>query len=1462
MQAQQDDLEAGVGGSSAAVVADAQNDDEEVDTSTIDKEADAELTRKWSDAVESCLGPTVDTEASEGPTGQNLSPSRLAKRVLQRLRWGGPESESQEEQDDEDETPLSSKEVDDGLVNASGHEDLKQANTDQLEVLGETAVSATDLVKSEPKVNGLRRRKGSKSVGMSLAEWRKHRLEKLRRRSRHSYKQRRGVPDELASGKRKKRSALHGTGVSKWYAAKNWYYSLLDTGWGTVFALATLLYISTIFFFSLVSWAVADDIECEAGMDTFQPGTLGIAAVFATSNIITLSSSVCLPADFGAFALASLQQYVGLILNVIVLSVVVSKFQVPKPDVVFSKNVLVTTRDGDPVLLIRVGNRRVNLIYETRVAVAMLSFHETREGESYVSYEQLKVQFPPTMTAVATIIHYLDKNSPLRYVLRDPDEMQRIALTVSFIGHDSVYNDDLVCTTQYKGTDLELGGVLFANMMEKTGNKGIRANFDKFDGLRVALEVGHEDLMNALDSGDDSDDLANGDEIELISRSRSRLKRLTSHRAGWARRRGSRARELLRNDVTKTSILTELPEELISGTVYLCYGGVLVKNFMVRLCPYSRFIYMFLVESGINHQVVDIDWDNKPDWFLEGSPLGRTPAILYDGKWVSNTRDIMKFLYKTFPDHSARINRHHNLPLAPWSIYDMLEKYCHQLVFSSPEFIQEMRELSPDDPRARKCSSAFKTGTNFSSYASDMETIKRERVWASKPPSNANELFLAVAVYPRGDTFVRCCPETQKIELLLRHTGISYNTVLVNIDEDMPEWISRVPTLFGPGPEDCVTVGTRDILNFLMERFAESLHQLPTRIPLEEALRRCDGLDEAAQAYVLRPDAEEAGVELEEKLLENVKVHLSHFENELREGAERSGVDADGFTWASFLSGKKISLCDIIISTHLHHVMLRLLTPFGGIRLRGQGFPFLQRYLDGMAATRQFKETSIADFPEPFHALNQARKFQKEYGKKLPRRCHVTDALVEAEKKALIEIQNNHGDVSRPPLEVNEIYLAVGSVKRGESLAKVCPYSRVIEMVAHEAGIPKTVIEVDLLNKPNWFTRVSNGKCPQLYWSGQWISESSVILEKLKFLFPEQFSKVDLPHHLDLEPFRDVNGMDLFNNSSSICEAYLVAKRNDSELEAKKTELVKLLSSIDRHLKGSGGPFLQGDRCSINDCALISAIWRFVIVGCRWFHGFDIVALGLEHLNAWIQQFEQRESFKTSIPSFPEPFIVKYIARFFEDKRDPENSIIKTTPMIERREKDALAKLRLQEASARGADAENSICLLIHLEELYKVIDDQVQQNKEAGKGGYLCGSSMGLADVLIFGSLQYLEDGVAANHHFNVSDRGFPHLKEYMHSVREKIRFRDVLSPAWQELFRIHVANRLSSTYPYLQLQRAEREHLELAAIAKVTQRSSKGSIKISETASSSSFATSSNSVSTNSNGGGGDVEDLLFCI
>lgn len=75
-----------------------------------------------------------------------------------------------------------------------------------------------------------------------------------------------------------------------------------------------------------------------------------------------------------------------------------------------------------------------------------------------------------------------------------------------------------------------------------------------------------------------------------------------------------------------------------------------------KLCPYVQRVAIVLAEKGIPHVRRDVDLSNKPQWFLEISPLGKTPVLDVSGQALFESAVICEYLEEAYlrPLHPAQ----------------------------------------------------------------------------------------------------------------------------------------------------------------------------------------------------------------------------------------------------------------------------------------------------------------------------------------------------------------------------------------------------------------------------------------------------------------------------------------------------------------------------------------------------------------------------------------------------------------------------------------------------------------------------------------------------------------------------------------------------------------------------------------------------------------------------------------
>lgn len=66
-----------------------------------------------------------------------------------------------------------------------------------------------------------------------------------------------------------------------------------------------------------------------------------------------------------------------------------------------------------------------------------------------------------------------------------------------------------------------------------------------------------------------------------------------------------------------------------------------------RLCPYVQRAAIVLLEKQVAFERKDVDLANKPEWFKQVSPLGKTPVLLINGEAIFESTVICEYLDET-----------------------------------------------------------------------------------------------------------------------------------------------------------------------------------------------------------------------------------------------------------------------------------------------------------------------------------------------------------------------------------------------------------------------------------------------------------------------------------------------------------------------------------------------------------------------------------------------------------------------------------------------------------------------------------------------------------------------------------------------------------------------------------------------------------------------------------------------
>ncbi|KAK8787993.1 hypothetical protein V5799_022233 [Amblyomma americanum] len=79
----------------------------------------------------------------------------------------------------------------------------------------------------------------------------------------------------------------------------------------------------------------------------------------------------------------------------------------------------------------------------------------------------------------------------------------------------------------------------------------------------------------------------------------------------------------------------------------------------MRFCPYALRALLVLKAKGVDHEVVNVNLRNRPEWYNEVLPAGTVPVLYQDDKVISGSMPIAEYLEEAYPQP-------HLLPTDPY----------------------------------------------------------------------------------------------------------------------------------------------------------------------------------------------------------------------------------------------------------------------------------------------------------------------------------------------------------------------------------------------------------------------------------------------------------------------------------------------------------------------------------------------------------------------------------------------------------------------------------------------------------------------------------------------------------------------------------------------------------------------------------------------------------------------------
>ena len=181
--------------------------------------------------------------------------------------------------------------------------------------------------------------------------------------------------------------------------------------------------------------------------------------LFAIETIASINYSGFAPQTTYANIVVSVEGFFGLLLTALFTGVTFARFSRPFARIVFSRCAIVMPFDGVPTLMLRASNQRGNSIVDAEVRVTLARQQASREGIVMRRFEDLRLarQRSSLFALSWTIMHRMDRHSPLYGVSKDMMIEQEMELVVMLSGLDEALADRVYARHSYSADDIVWG---------------------------------------------------------------------------------------------------------------------------------------------------------------------------------------------------------------------------------------------------------------------------------------------------------------------------------------------------------------------------------------------------------------------------------------------------------------------------------------------------------------------------------------------------------------------------------------------------------------------------------------------------------------------------------------------------------------------------------------------------------------------------------------------------------------------------------------------------------------------------------------------------------------------------------------------------------------------------------------------------------------------------------------------
>jgi inward rectifier potassium channel len=238
------------------------------------------------------------------------------------------------------------------------------------------------------------------------------------------------------------------------WQSRDVYQWLLALRWPQFAALVAALYITLNLLFATLYSFDRQSIAGSTGGSWFFD-----CFFFSVQTLATVGYGHMYPQTLYGHIISTIEIMSGIFLLAVVTGLIFVRFSRPVARIAFSRCLVIGPLNGQPTLMLRVGNQHQHSIVDTEFRIMFMRDEPLVEGGDYRYFYSLKLHFDKLILfpAALTLRHVIDKSSPLYGATLESLQTSRALFAVSVSGIDPVIAAPVQAQHDYSWRDVRFG---------------------------------------------------------------------------------------------------------------------------------------------------------------------------------------------------------------------------------------------------------------------------------------------------------------------------------------------------------------------------------------------------------------------------------------------------------------------------------------------------------------------------------------------------------------------------------------------------------------------------------------------------------------------------------------------------------------------------------------------------------------------------------------------------------------------------------------------------------------------------------------------------------------------------------------------------------------------------------------------------------------------------------------------